>query len=283
MGATRPAGPLCTTTQPVGELDDGTLARWLFDSPAASPWGVQAEKPGTDEKRSFKRPPEAPWCSMSAPDIEFLFASCRSPRRQPGEGAVAAIAEKLGVEIAAVLAVAEVETRGDSFDQLGRPKILFERHVFHELTGGRFDQLAPDLSASKPGGYGLEGAQYDRLERAYRLEPWPALMSASWGGFQLMGRYYAELGYLTPPHMVFALAQSFDEHLAALAKYMNMNKKALQAMQKKDWAAFARAYNGPSYAKNQYDIKLEAAYLKHKSAADKAIESSAKRAAGAQP
>jgi hypothetical protein len=28
----------------------------------------------------------------------------------------------------------------------------------------------------------------------------------------------------------------------------------------KDWAKFAKLYNGPNYAINKYDIKLEAAY-----------------------
>ena len=29
-----------------------------------------------------------------------------------------------------------------------------------------------------------------------------------------------------------------------------------------DWKGFARGYNGPAYAKNQYDIKLKNAFLK---------------------
>jgi hypothetical protein len=36
--------------------------------------------------------------------------------------------------------------------------------------------------------------------------------------------------------------------------------KLLTAIQNHDWAAFARGYNGPAYAKNAYDVKLAAAY-----------------------
>ncbi|MCR5643911.1 MAG: N-acetylmuramidase family protein, partial [Prevotella sp.] len=32
------------------------------------------------------------------------------------------------------------------------------------------------------------------------------------------------------------------------------------ALQKKDWKAFARLYNGPAYAQNRYDEKLSTAY-----------------------
>ncbi|MBP5144184.1 N-acetylmuramidase domain-containing protein, partial [Pseudomonas chlororaphis] len=31
----------------------------------------------------------------------------------------------------------------------------------------------------------------------------------------------------------------------------------------KDWAVFAAAYNGPDYAKNQYNIRLATAYSQH--------------------
>jgi hypothetical protein len=30
-----------------------------------------------------------------------------------------------------------------------------------------------------------------------------------------------------------------------------------------DWAGFARRYNGPEYAKNEYDTKLASAFNKH--------------------
>jgi peptidoglycan-binding domain 1 protein len=36
----------------------------------------------------------------------------------------------------------------------------------------------------------------------------------------------------------------------------------LSALQAKDWAEFAKRYNGPAYEQNQYDKKLAAAYQK---------------------
>ncbi len=35
-------------------------------------------------------------------------------------------------------------------------------------------------------------------------------------------------------------------------------------LRNKDWAGFAKRYNGPAYAENQYDKELEKAYHKHK-------------------
>ena len=34
----------------------------------------------------------------------------------------------------------------------------------------------------------------------------------------------------------------------------------VNVLQKKDWRAFARLYNGPAYAQNRYDEKLSEAY-----------------------
>ena len=45
-----------------------------------------------------------------------------------------------------------------------------------------------------------------------------------------------------------------------LAALQNM----LAALQKKDWKAFARLYNGPAYAQNRYDEKLSTAYSSFK-------------------
>jgi len=50
-----------------------------------------------------------------------------------------------------------------------------------------------------------------------------------------------------------------------------------EALRKKDWATFARRYNGPGYAKNSYDTKLKSAYDRF--AAEAAPTQAATRAA----
>ena len=39
--------------------------------------------------------------------------------------------------------------------------------------------------------------------------------------------------------------------------------KLVPYLVKKDWAGFARGYNGASYAKNSYDKKLKSAFLSY--------------------
>src|SRR5437868_4453973 len=106
------------------------------------------------------------------------------------DAAVEAAAQEIGCPVAAVHAVLDVESRG-GFLPDGRPKILFERAYFCRVTGGKYNQSDPDISAPTWGGYRGGAAEYDRLEEAIGLDREAALKSASWGAFQIMGNNFA--------------------------------------------------------------------------------------------
>ncbi len=177
------------------------------------------------------------------------------------EGAISAAARGLGCDEAAVRAVIDVES-GGGFDASGRPKILFERHCFHRLTGGRFDAGYPDISASNWGGYGRSSAQYDRLDRAAALDRDAALRSASWGMFQIMGDNFRAAGFGDVEAFVAAMMESEDRHLDAFCAFVNA-RGLVRALARCDWRAFARGYNGPAFAKNRYEARLAEAYAGH--------------------
>lgn len=163
----------------------------------------------------------------------------------------------LGVDAAALWAVLQVETRGFGFLRDRRPKILFERHVFHRRTGGRFSAAHPDISQAGAGGYGAESAQYARLEKAHALDAKAALESASWGLGQIMGFNATKVGYADAAAMVSAFKQSEDEQLAASARFITATPAMAKALRDGDWARFAFYYNGAGYRQNDYDGKLE--------------------------
>lgn len=170
-------------------------------------------------------------------------------------------ASRLSVHAAELWTVLQVETRGCGFFADRRPVILFERHIFSKRTKGRFDAQAPDISNPKAGGYAGGVAEYARLEKALALDASAALSSASWGLGQVMGFHAADLGYGTVEQFVERMMASEDEQLGALAAFIDKNGLAT-ALQKHDWATFAKGYNGPAYEKNQYDKKLAQAYLR---------------------
>lgn len=171
-------------------------------------------------------------------------------------------ARELGVSVAHVKAVAEVESRGSGFLPSGEPVILFERHIFHRLTGGKFSRQHPDISNPSPGGYGASSRQHQRLQKAVALDREAALQSASWGLFQVMGFNWKLVGYKDLQEFINAAYRSEGDHLDMLVGYIQATGLD-KALRNNDWHAFARGYNGPGYMRNRYHEKLAAAYKKH--------------------
>ena len=170
-------------------------------------------------------------------------------------------AKILNCEVAAVKAVAEVESTGSGFLSNGRPKILFERHYFHRLTKGKFSSFYPDISNRQSGWYTKN--EHARLEKAAKLNREAALQSASWGKFQIMGAHWKALGYSSIQEFINAMYASETEHLMAFVKFVKVNGLS-DELQRKDWAGFARGYNGSNYHINKYDQKMAVAYNKYK-------------------
>ncbi len=56
------------------------------------------------------------------------------------------------------------------------------------------------------------------------------------------------------------MSEDEDKHLDAFVNFVKSDKNLLKALQDKDWAAFAKSYNGPDYAKNKYDEKIKSAF-----------------------
>ncbi len=174
------------------------------------------------------------------------------------------VAEQLGCSVAAIKAVTEVESRGGGFDPEEFPKTLFEGHWFHKLTNGEFADSYPSLSYPKwtRQHYGKTWDQEKvRLQEACQLDREAALKSASWGMFQIMGFNHEACGFPDVQSFVNAMCESEGHQLEAFANFIVANNLAKYLINR-DWAGFARRYNGPAFAENRYDVKLAAAYKK---------------------
>ncbi len=191
-------------------------------------------------------------------------------------------ADRLGVPLASVMAVNQVESRGEGFAANGRPVILFERHVMHArlqangLSEAEADALAakqPALVNRKAGGYIGGTAEHQRLAQAQQLHATAALESASWGLFQIMGYHWQRLGYFDAQHFADTMALSEAAQLDAFVSFIETDTALHKALKGRKWAEFARRYNGPNYARNLYDVKLARAYAQF--AAEQAQEQAA--------
>lgn len=199
-------------------------------------------------------------------------ASQPKPSYRLAEADYIRAASALKVEVAAVKAVKEVETGGrGGFLSEGRPTILFEGHIFwsqlkkngmnpESYVKGNEDILYPKWTKEHYKG-GLD--EYKRLSKALKIHDKSAVCSASWGLFQIMGFNYSACGCVNARTFVEKMCSNEGAQLDLFVAFLQSNgwDKYLRNL---DWTGFAKHYNGPSYAQNKYDEKLQKAYLKNR-------------------
>ena len=204
---------------------------------------------------------------------EMLFFHDERPKYGITESDFDRAAMLLDCEPAALKAVKKVET-GDKggFLPSGRPTILFDGHIFWQqlrtrginpqrVVTGNEDILYPKWTKAH---YKGGEAEYERLLRARHVNEEAANASASWGMYQIMGFNHAACGEPSVASFVSSMCQSECRQLLLSVRFIRENRSMLAALQKKDWKAFARLYNGPAYAQNRYDEKLSTAYSSFK-------------------
>ena len=177
------------------------------------------------------------------------------------------LAGELGCEVAVLKAIKGVETGAKgAFDNSGRPSLLFEAHLFwRNLQALGINPVG--IAAKHPGILAkawnkalYKGGirEWDRLREAWGVSPKAAIQSASYGFPQILGQNFKDpFGFVADSYM------SEVKQLEFFGRFLKGNGFA-PFLQKKDWCGIARKYNGASYAKNQYDKKLEVAYRRYK-------------------
>ena len=182
---------------------------------------------------------------------------------QPSFEAYGHAAWMLNCDVPAIRAVAEVESGPlGGFNDDGSPVILYEPHIFHQLTGGKYDARYPELSYAKwkTRPYGSNAEQHQRLARAVALDRDAALKSCSWGLFQIMGSNHRMAGHLTVQRMVNAAYADVDEHLRMFVNFIINRNGLIDALRAHDWPTFKLVYNGPG--ENEYAAKMAAAFAR---------------------
>jgi peptidoglycan hydrolase-like protein with peptidoglycan-binding domain len=181
----------------------------------------------------------------------------------------------LKCEVAAIKAVVEVESSGNGFLDNGDVKILFEPHIFwaqlqavninpNNYTKNNTDILYPRWTSGK---YGKVSAQWGRMNRAISIARVPALKSASYGKFQVMGFNHKTCGYPNVTMFVEDMSKAEYYHLIAFVNFClntkTKGKSLAHWLQVKNWDNFAYGYNGSGYAENNYHTKMKNAYIKY--------------------
>jgi hypothetical protein len=75
-----------------------------------------------------------------------------------------------------------------------------------------------------------------------------------------MGFHWQHLGYASAAVFSEAMHRSEGEQLEAFVRFIKKDAALHQALKDRNWPAFAERYNGPAYARNQYDTRMATAY-----------------------
>jgi hypothetical protein len=175
---------------------------------------------------------------------------------------IARAAAELGCSGAAIKAVVKVESPRGGFNPDGTLTTLFEAHHFHRFTKGRWTETHPRLS-SRAWDRSLYARSWQgerqRYAEAAALDPISAILSTSYGMFQIMGFNHGLCGFTSGADMVNAFATGEGAQLDAFVEFIKVRGLA-DELRDLRWLDFALAYNGPSARVLKYDLKIAAAY-----------------------
>lgn len=183
------------------------------------------------------------------------------------------VAEELGVEVAAIKAVVEIEAgaKHEGFWANGKPIINFDLSMFRKFAArnkinlSRY-QRSHAVVFAKPNRarYGsYQAAQQARLDAARTIDDKTAIEGTFWGMFQLGGFNWKVCGTSSPDEFVRLMSRSERDQLELFAEFIR-ETGMLPLLKAKNWSAFARRFNGPTYARRGYHTRLARAYAKHK-------------------
>lgn len=180
---------------------------------------------------------------------------------------VARIARMIGCGEDPVHAFMDVESAGDGFDRLGRPKMLRETHAFYTNLGKgpKRDKAVRMGLATSEWVKNYPKDSYADLAKMMAIDETAALESCSWGALQVMGANHRQAGYATVQDMVRAAMDDEENHILMGVNFLKAeglddDLRALDRLKRPvtpaDCVPIVRVYNGKGYAKNAYHVKF---------------------------
>lgn len=175
------------------------------------------------------------------------------------------LGKDLDIEPALLKSVAIVECGRELTGMLsnGKPKILFEGHVFYKELAKRSRTKANRWATSEPTicykewtkEYYLGGvAEYKRYNRACEIDEECAMLATSWGVGQILGQNYLLCGQPSVSRFVELNRISEEEQLKLWCHFLH-NSKLIEPLKQHNWEKFVRGYNGPGQV-SLYSQKL---------------------------
>jgi len=199
-------------------------------------------------------PPDASWAARKAGEFWNKHG-----------GYIASECQRLGIDPADAMGVIVTESGGEPFGPDGRMTIRFENHIFNSYWGKlnpqRFnDHFTFDANERWKGHtwrsstsiawqpcHGSQAVEWQVLDFARTLDNEAALKSISMGAGQIMGFNHETVGYPSAQAMFDAFSNDATAQIGAMFRFMEKNR-LVESVRNKEYAAFARLYNGPGQA-----------------------------------
>lgn len=196
--------------------------------------------------------------------IEYIEADDSSRYSGLTEADFQIVADELGVEKAAIKAVVSIEAGNQmkGFWAPGIPIANFDNTMFQRYRAKVKSPGAKGETVPK----GLNGfalREWTQLINARKINAQAANMATFWGMFQIGGFNYSRCGCTSVDEFVRLMAYSELEQLELFAAFIS-NAGMTDDLRNKNWAAFARKYNGAGYAKRGYHTRMANAYKRFK-------------------
>lgn len=177
------------------------------------------------------------------------------------------VAAELGVEVAAIKAVVEIEAgrTHEGFAAPGKPLINFDLSMFRRFAtrrGVNLSKYSKSHSVVFASSRGSQTRAHRRLEAAKSINPHAAVEGTFWGMFQIGGFNWKKCGAENIDDFVCRMSRSERDQLEMFASFIS-STGLVKHLKTKNWAAFARGYNGPGYAKRSYHTRMALAYARH--------------------
>lgn len=185
------------------------------------------------------------------------------------------VADSLGVEVAAIKAVVDIEAgkAHKGFWSEGKPLINFSLASFRanarkygiNLTRHAKSHAVVFASPNARKYGSQQAAQQARLDAARTIDDRTAIESTYWGMFQIGGASWRQCGADDIDQFVELMSRSERDQLDLFANFIR-SYGMVDYLKNKDWAGFARRYNGSGYRKRGYHTRMAEAYRKYKAA-----------------
>lgn len=175
------------------------------------------------------------------------------------------VAKQLGVETAAIKAVVSIEAGSamKGFAAPGVPIVNFDASMYRQYASKAENRAGAKGETVPEGLTGHQKSEWTQLINARKSNAQGANMGTFWGMFQIGGFNYKRCGCKSVDEFVKKMSTSELEQLELFAAFIE-NNGMVKELRAKNWAAFARRYNGPGYAKRGYHTKMANAYSKFK-------------------